>query len=221
MQKEDAIKNIQETLKTLLSFSKKVEKVEVKFADVKTTDGQILNVEGEDVAVKAPIFIKDDKGANTPVEDGSYTLEDGRTIEVLDGVVETVSNGAKEGEEESPVADANTEEMAAEEAPVEEAVEEAPEGGDMETRVAELEGQITQILEILQGLSSSQEQAMSRINEFGALPAEDSIKETKVKATVFEKSRMTYSKNKSEIEALREIMKKNDNSNYGTFQVGN
>lgn len=232
MTKDEALNSIKETLKKFMTF--KTEEVELKQGtDVELQDGTKLTVDGE-LTVGSPIYKLDDMGAKTPCEDGTYELKDGRSITVAKGAIESVSDAnpdAKEKEGESPVSDATpvgatAETMADAENPVEDktegGVEEPGEGGDINARVSAIESQIAQILEILQGMANMNEQTMAKVNKFAASPAEDSIKSSKkVADDVYSKSKATNNKFKSEIDELKELMKKNPQTNYGSFGVSN
>jgi hypothetical protein len=225
MTKEESISKIKETLKRLMSFSDTK-----KFEDVETADGTKLQVEGgTDLAVGVAIYKLDDQGTQTPCEDGTYELKDGRTIVVKGGLIDSLSDSSenpKEDATDSPTEDASTAPTAASKmaapaaaTPATETPADAGADGDVVSRIDALEQQIAQILEILQGMANMNEQTMSKVNEFAASPAEESIRTKKVEANVWEKSKATYNKNKNEIDELKTIMKKNTNSAYGSFKV--
>ena len=77
------LKTIVDKIKTFLS-----EQVEVKLMEVKTTDGLILNFETLEVGVE--VFIIDENGS-TPAPDGTYTFEDGTSISIVEGKIETIT----------------------------------------------------------------------------------------------------------------------------------
>ena len=227
MTKEEAINNIKDSLKKMMSFGKAVE---LAFADITLADGSKLGMdEGAAVEVGSNVYVMDDQGNATPCEDGIYELEDGRSITVVGGYIDTISeakNAAKAAGEETPQNPASTE-MAMEPAPAEEAIaegetpEEETTEDDMASRVDAIEAQIAQILEILQGMSNMQEQTMSKVQEFAASPAEESVKTKKTTSDTWTKVKATYNANKNEIDELKELMKKNDSSNYNSFSIGN
>jgi|ERR1035437_1598752 hypothetical protein len=231
MNKELAIKNIKDTLKRLMKFAS-----EKKFTDIETADGTKLQVEdGTELAVGVAIYKLDDAGTQTPCEDGSYDLKDGRTITVVGGLVDSISDAStnpKDKAAESPKADAGagTNPVAAAATPTTATPDAAPKDGatdanddaDLISRVSAIEDQIAQILEILQGMSNMNEQTMNKVNEFAASPAEDSIKPSKkIVDDVWTKTKNTYNTNKTEIDELKALMKKNSNSNYSSFKTSN
>lgn len=69
--------------KTVLEFVGKFKK-QMKFAEMMTSDGKMLSVEGE-LAEGAAVMLD---GAAAP--DGAYTLEDGTTCNVKDGKIESI-----------------------------------------------------------------------------------------------------------------------------------
>ena len=219
MNKDEALKNLKLTLKKLISFNS-----DLKFEDVPLKDGKKLSIEdGATIDVGTAIYILDANGNQTPCEDGTYELEDGRTITVSGGSIESVSDATespKDEASESPVSDANVanEKMDVVESPADDSTED----GDIVTRVSSIEEQIAQILEILQGMSNMQEQTMSKVKEFAESPAEESIKSKKKPSeNVYSKMKNTFNSNRSEIEELKALVKKNNNNNYGTFTIGN
>lgn len=202
---------IREQLKKLMSFSNaEVETVEVELAALKLQDGtEVVVPDGSDLAVGSEVVKVDENGNQVPLPDDSYVLEDGRTITVVNGKVDAIQDAVEEGGESSPMTDANVQPTAQAADPAA-----APAGGmepdadenPVEDRITALENQVAQILELLQGMGSMTEVAMSRIEELASAPATESIK---TKAT----PSYEFSAAKSEIEELREMRKK--------FGIGN
>jgi len=77
-------------------FSNEVEKFEM---DYKTQDGRILRVYGEGLEVGTEIKEITSEG-EMDIEDGDYILEDGTTLTVVEGKIETVGEAVGEVEEE-------------------------------------------------------------------------------------------------------------------------
>lgn len=195
MEKNEAIFKIKDQLKKLMSFSEEVvkETFEVKYESMKLKDGsEIVIPDGSSLEPGVDVFTMDADGNQIPCEDNTYELENGQTIVVVGGKVESVSDMTTG--EDTPENPANTtpEAMAAPamggsaaeaakegETPEEEGVE-----NSVEERVASLESQIAQILELLQGMSNAQEMAMSKIIEISEAPAEKSIKVGKTLSSV-------------------------------------
>ncbi len=92
--------------------AEEVQPTEMANLFVKTTDGVILMVKAETLLVDAEIVMVDEAGAEQPLLDGEYTLEDGTEISVLGGKIAEVATA--EAEVEEPVAEevaASTEEI--------------------------------------------------------------------------------------------------------------
>lgn len=224
MTKEEAINNIKDSLKKMMSFGKEAQ----MFEDIMLKDGSILCMADDaTLEVGATIYRKDKDGNQTPCEDGNYELEDGRNITVSGGYIESIAEAKdtpKLSGEETPQNPASTEMAAnpmAEATAEDEASIKKDVKDEMGSRVDAIETQIAQILEILQGMSNMQEQTMSKVQEFAASPAEESIKTKKTPTDTWTKVKATYNANKNEIDELKQLMKKNDNSNYNSFSIGN
>lgn len=219
MNKEEAMSKIKDNLKRLMSFSTDEAtetKEEMKYTTMKLKDGSEITIaEGSDLGVGTEVFKIDADGNQTPCEDGDYELEDGRNITIKGGLVEAIAEAKAEGEgakDETPMNDAkNAEEKMAEEPKADE--EKSTEGENpIEDRISSLENQITQILEILQGMGSMQEVAMSKIEAIAKAPATESIKIGKTMTN------NNFNSVKSEMEELKQLTNKyklNVNGSYG------
>jgi hypothetical protein len=195
MDKNEAILKIKENLKNLMTFSSTMVE-DVKCESVKLKDGSEINTpEGETLAEGTECFTLDADGNKVACGDGPYELEDGRSIVVSGGKVESI----KEAEAVEAVAEEMAAPMVAPEAEVEEP--EMEEGDTLDVRVANLEGQIAQILELLQGMSNAQEMAMSKIKEIADAPATESIKVGKTADVAFNSVR-------NEMDELKSLRKK-------------
>lgn len=224
MNKDEAILKIKDQLKKLMAFSAEAEAPmteEVKCESIKLKDGsEIMVPEGSNIEPNVEVYMVDADGNQVPCEDGSYELENGQTITVKGGVIEGVADTTQpEGEEQtqSPEGDAQ---MSAATPGAEAASEgETPAQEEAETnigdRVAALEQQIAQILELLQGMSNAQEMAMSKINEIAEAPAAPSIKVGK--AVGSSTTKVEFSSTKDELAELRNLKNKfkiNGNGGY-------
>ena len=88
---------IEDLKKELAGFKNMITKMlKPKNLEVKLQDGSMIyiEIEGEGDITGAAIFKVDASGSMLPLEDGSYVLEDGRTIAVKAGVVESVTDPA-------------------------------------------------------------------------------------------------------------------------------
>jgi hypothetical protein len=225
MNKDEAILKIKDQLKKLMAFSAEAEMPateEVKCESVKLKDGsEIMIPTGSNIEPGVEVYMVDDAGNQTPCEDGSYELENGQTITVSGGMIDGVADTTQpEGEQtQSPEGDAK---MAAATpgAGAEAAKEgETPAQEEAENmigdRVAALEQQIAQILELLQGMSNAQEMAMSKINEIAEAPAAPSIKVGKSVGSSTAKVEFSSTKDEiSELNKLKNKFKINGNGGY-------
>lgn len=224
MNKEEAMLKIKDQLKKLMTFSAEAEapKEEVKYESMKLKDGsEIMIPDGSSLEPGVEVFTLDANGNQVVCEDNTYELENGQSIVVSGGKIETVSDTTTG--EDSPENPANTtpEAMAApaggaaEEAKKEgETTEEETSENSVEDRVSQLEQQITQILELLQGMSNAQEMAMSKINEIAESPAEKSIK---VGKSTSNGSDVSFNSVKNELDELKELRKKFNTDNSYNF----
>lgn len=222
MTKEEALLKIKDQLKKLMSFGEEPAKAEeeMKYATMKLKDGsEIAIADGTELGVGVEVMKVDAEGNKTPCDDGEYELEDGRKISCKDSKVESIAEIAVEEakkEDETPMNPAEMEKKMEEMPKEEEKKMEDGEGEGMkvEDRVAALENQLAQVLEILQGMSKMQEVAMSKIETIASEPAAESIKigkEPKLKTST------AFSSVKSEIEELKEVRKRFNISSNGGY----
>lgn len=81
---------IEDLKKELSGFKNMILKlVKPKNLELKLQDGTMVYIEAEADIVGAAIYKVDEAGAMLPMEDGSYTLEDGRSIVVAGGFIES------------------------------------------------------------------------------------------------------------------------------------
>ena len=168
MTRAELIKNIRVQFNRLMKFDATTE--------LTTGDGKTLIVMGEDAAEGVQVYLLDADNNQTDCPDGDYILSDGRTITVTGGVITAIKQ-----------ADAPTEapaEMATEPATPDAtaADPDAKQDEDLANRISALEEAVNQILEMLQGSMSKQEQSMSiqkelevRFSKFAEQPSEKPI----------------------------------------------
>lgn len=221
MDKNEAMDKIRESLKKLISFSEvatdagsgatasgatasdgKSDDKKKKFESVTANDGTVINYpDGSELEVGTELVTVDADGNETPLEDGTYELQDGRTLTVSGGVVESISGVGASNGEETPIDDAKMDATQEAEGQDGSAEDDSNDDGSLQDRVSALENTMAEILELLQGMSSAQEMAMSKIQEIASAPAAESIKIGKTVEN-------NFSKTHSNIEYLREIKKK-------------
>jgi len=205
MTRDSALKNIRETLKNLMKFSNEVS--EVKFGTMELMDGTKITTSASDLEVGAEIYVIDDLGNQTPLNDGEYTLTDGRSFTVSNNVIETIMEGESEEPMETPEEvdnkkmDSNLPE-GHQDAVAEAKGEEPKANGALEARIADLEKQLEDIKSILDKMGSIQndvnEQMMSKISRVANEPGAEPIKSIK-------KETFTYNKLNSRKETMDDL----------------
>lgn len=148
---------------TKILFGTEEQEQEVTFVDVKTDDGKILRL--DDIAVDQVVQEVSEDGL-VEVEDGTYVLEGGASIVVVDGVITEVI----EGEEE----EATEEEVIEEEMAVEEVVEESNEDAILKA----LENVAERIGAIESKFTEQDKEVKAKLEEFGKSA---SVEHTKTK----------------------------------------
>lgn len=218
---DKAIQSIKDTLKKLMKFT-----TEMKYEDVPLQDGTMLCIEdGSDIEVGTPIYQKDKDGNPIPADDNTYVLSDGRSVVIKNGMIESIADAdptQADAEAASPEADANVQSAKVK---MDDATQAAPtgatnteDGNSLETRVANLEGQISEILEVLQSMSNMQEQTMSAVHDFGRTPAEESYKSVKTGSNDVSK-RNKFSADMAELKEIQKKYKLNsgNHTNHSSF----
>ena len=217
MDKNEAMDKIRESLKKLISFSevatdagsgatasdaKSSDDKKKKFESVTANDGTVINYpDGSELEVGTELVTVDADGNETPLEDGTYELQDGRTLTVSGGVVESISGVGASNGEETPIDDAKMDATQEAEGQDGSAEDDSNDDGSLQDRVSALENTMAEILELLQGMSSAQEMAMSKIQEIASAPAAESIK---IGKTVDN----NFSSTKNTLDHLKEVRKK-------------
>ena len=70
----------------------------LNFKDIMLPDGSTLRYEGDMPMVQMPVTILQPDGTELPAPDAVYEMEDGATIEVIDGIIVTVTPPVAEAE---------------------------------------------------------------------------------------------------------------------------
>jgi len=166
MNRDEAMNALRKSINILLGKQEEVK--EVKLTDVQTKDGKTLSTETEVLEIGSVLYGVDDQGNQIPVEDGSYELEDGKTIEVKDSIVTEIAEASEEVDEVEV-----EEEMS--EAPVEEEVK-VEEGSDTESRISKLEADLAELMSMMQSMSENSVKLTSKVEEFASQPASEPIK---------------------------------------------
>lgn len=227
MNRNNSIREIKENLKKLLHFS-----TEQKFNNFTLTDGTNITTTSTDIEIGAEVYMLDEQGNQTPLDNGDYVLQDGRTFTIADNVVTDIKAPEGDGQKPEQTGDSTTD-APKQEAPVKEAMDAngLPEGhdpsvegetpaeesseGDLSARVADLEKQLAEVLNILSKMGDSQndlnEQMMSAIKTFGSEPGDKPVRNGKRGYEVYDKDK-SYSKKKGEnslevIEMMKNLKK--------------
>jgi hypothetical protein len=199
MNKEDVILSIKSSLKRLFS-------TEMKFADYMTTDGIKIHCDADKIDVGVGVQGVDEMGMFFPLDNGTYVLNEGYTINVVDGRVESVSQVAE-------VEDEQLESIGEEITPTSET--------EMGKRMEMIETQMAEILSLVNQMVKGQEKMnntfMSEIAEVKSQPAGPSIKNDKKGFQGFSKD-FTKEVKRNELDDLRKIIsEKNKNNNNLTL----
>ena len=149
-----------------------------------STDKGVIALDGtlEDLEVGMGVQKVDEEGNEVAIENGDYTIEDGRILRIENGaIVEIVEPAAEEVVEEEPAAEEETVEVEAEEeeTPAEEPEVENPtnEGEESETEaVVELRKEVNELYEIVRKL---EERIAELEKKPAAEPASEEFKKTK------------------------------------------
>jgi hypothetical protein len=209
MNRSEKINEIKLALKALLKFSD-----EKKFSDFVLTDGSKITTSAAALEIGVEIYAVDDLGNQTPLDNGEYVLNDGRTITIVDNILTEIS-GEASTEDESPVSDASVK--------MEDGMPEAPsDEGDLSKRVTDLEAQLEEILNMLktitettQATQTNQEKVFSEFNKIKDEPGDDKVKIVKKGYDEYSSKKVNSRRNMAEIEELRKLIgerQKNNNN---------
>lgn len=197
MNKNETINSIKESLKKLFA-------TDVKFSDFVLTDGKKITSTATDLEIGVEVYAVDELGNQTPLDNGDFVLQDGRTITVVDNAITNIA-GEISTEAESPVSNADVEQE------MNDGMVESPsEEGDMAQRVADLEAQLEEVLNLLKQMSEaqmkSQDQMMSKIKTIADEPGDEKVQVSKVGYNEYSTKNVNAKRNMSEIEELRSLI---------------
>ena len=165
-----------EKILNILKMKNEVKSYSVKFyAEMKLEDGRIVATEDEQFMIGSKVFAISDDGEASPLEAGSYTMENGNKLTIGENS-EVLDMG-----EEAEAADVEeTEAKAEEEEMSEEVVEEAKE--EMSEEVEEVKEEVKEKEPVMMSsdligeLMTKIEDLESKIVELSKEPAEEGIK---------------------------------------------
>lgn len=222
MNKGEQIYQIKQALKKLFSLTEDQVKSDTEmekksFTDFEVEDGTKLTTPGATLEVGADIFGINLDGNQFPLNNGDYKLTDGRVVSVEDNKVKSISEPAEN--EVSPVTSADLGKTKMEEEG-EVIVEEKDKEEEMQEgvmpikdRVAKIEEAISKILLAIDTINTAHEEMMGNMKKFSEEPAAASIKMSRGISSATDPKEFNKRKKVSEIEELREIIKKNKSSN--------
>jgi len=223
MNKGEQIYQIKQALKKLFSLSDQeqvVDDTEMEkkmFTDFEVEDGTKVTTPAAELEVGADIFGINLEGNQYPLDNGDYKLTDGRVVSVEDNKVKSISEPAMT--EESPVTSADLEKVAMEEMPVGEEpsveieVEDAEVVPSAEERIAKLEEIVGKVLMAVDEMKKAHEEMMSSMKKFSSEPGAESIVMEKGIGSSVDPKEFSKRKNTSEIDEIRDIIKKNRKEN--------
>lgn len=184
--------------KELVELRKQIGKLVGKFAEVVTPEGKTLVYKGDVLVVFDAVYEFDDKGVMIPLQDGSYTLEDGSVITAIDGYVKSVTKPASaEVTPEVPLAEVTPEvapvaladvpvPVSGETAPVVEPVVEPVSGDTKETMEADpmmvelvngLMEKITELAGLINGVTTQVTEMEAKVETIGKFTKVEPLKE--------------------------------------------
>jgi hypothetical protein len=76
-----------------------------QLASAQLESGQEIQTDGEAFSAGAAVFVTNDEGERIPLPDGDYTMQDGATFKVKDGVIAEEEEAPAESPAEAPAAD--------------------------------------------------------------------------------------------------------------------
>jgi hypothetical protein len=229
MNKGEQIYQIRQALKKLFSSTESAsvesdtEMEKKMFNDYDLEGGGKMSCSSDTLEVGSDVFGINLEGNQYPLDNGDYKLTDGRTVSVEDNKVKSISEPAMI--EESPMTDADmekTEKVEMEKTEKEKVMEEVEESKDVkvelvtEERIAKLEEVIAKLMMTIDEISKAHEEMMGNMKMYSSEPGAESIVMEKGIGSSVDPKEFSKRKNISEIEEIREIIKKNRKENNNT-----
>jgi hypothetical protein len=222
MNKGEQIYQIRQALKKLFSSTESAsiesdtEMEKKMFNDYELEGGGKMTCSSDTLEVGSDVFGINLEGNQYPLDNGDYKLTDGRTVSVEDNKVKSISEPAMI--EESPVTSADLEKVEMEEMPVGEEsieieVENAEHTPSADERIAKLEEVISRLMITIDEISKAHEEMMGNMMKYSSEPGAEPIVMEKGVGSPVDPKAFSKRKNISEIDEIREIMKKNRKEN--------
>ena len=156
----------------------KLAKILCELSQTKTDKG-VIEYDGEEIVTGITVYIVSEEGEKTTPEDGDYTLEDGKVLKIVGGIIEEI---VEPKEDEEVVEEPKEEEVKAEEEEVvEEPKEDVVEENEIETiknDIAKLYELVNKILEMVEKTNTDVEEKFSKIEKISASLSAQEILET-------------------------------------------
>lgn len=196
--------NREETIAQIKTSLKKLFTVEHKFAEYTTKDGMTIKCEADKLDVGVKVNGVDEMGNLIPLDNGSYELNNGYVINVVDGSVESIAEVSDTeedmetvGETVTPSTDNKAEEMA--------------------KKVQMIEEQLAECLslmkEVVKGQEKMQSEVYSEIEDLKKQPGENAFKGEKKGSNGFVGTFNKVTK-MNELDEIRKLISdKNKNNN--------
>ena len=225
MNKGEQIYQIKQALKKLFSLTdgatveSDTEMEKKMFNDYELEGGGKMTCSSDTLEVGSDVFGINLEGNQYPLDNGDYKLTDGRTVSVEDNKVKSISEPAMV--EESPVSSADLEKVEMEEMPVgEESIEVEVEDAEVmpsaDERISKLEEVISKLMITIDEISKAHSEMMGNMKKFSEEPGAEPIVMEKGIGSSVDPKEFSKRKNVSEIEEIREIIKKNRKENNNT-----
>jgi len=225
MNKGEQIYQIKQALKKLFSLTdgatveSDTEMEKKMFNDYELEGGGKMTCSSDTLEVGSDVFGINLEGNQYPLDNGDYKLTDGRTVSVEDNKVKSISEPAMV--EESPVSSADLEKVEMEEMPVgEESIEVEVEDAEVmpsaDERISKLEEVISKLMITIDEISKAHSEMMGNMKKFSQEPGAEPIVMEKGIGSSVDPKEFSKRKNVSEIEEIREIIKKNRKENNNT-----
>lgn len=197
--------NRQETINSIKTTLKKLFSTEYKFAEYTTTDGMKIVCDGEKIEVGAGVQGLDKEGNMIPLNDGTYELTDGLTINVVGGKIESLMESGSEAPEEPE------NEMAEVGKSITPTI--TPKEEEMAGKVKMIEENMAEILGMIKDMAKIQTEMKYEMEVFKKSPASTPVKNEKKGGDVFN-TNFSRQMKMSEIDEIRKIIsEKNKASN--------
>jgi hypothetical protein len=187
LNRNELINRLMVRIQSFMEPEVKIQEVEFEVSS-KTTDGREMIIVGDQIGIGLEIY-ELVEGVRVDLVDGEYQLTDGTKVSVESGLIKELEGPEPEQEIEIEPA---TVEMCGEEMKKEEDIKmmEDPRVGELETKVADLEKQVMDLITIIEGTMSKQEKMSETINKIAKQPADEPFvpKQTEFNSEVTDKS---------------------------------